>query len=766
MALSPGFPIIFTLLMALGAQVPSHPSGGTLRGFVADPFGSAVVSAEVTVTDAHRRTRQSVRTDSQGRFTFPVPAAGEYELRIAADGFVEHVRQVTIAENETVSLSITLAIAPLAETLVVTPGRTEQKLGDIPAQVTSVARGAVESSPALVVDDLLRQVPTFSLFRRSSSLASHPTTQGVSLRGIGPSGVSRTLVLLDNAPYNDPFGGWVAWSGIPLEMVERVEVVPGSGSHLYGTYAGGGVIHILTRAPERRSWRLTTQLGAQETGTLDGGFSDILGRFAFSLAGSYVSTDGYPVIAAAERGPIDTTATARYGTARLTLEYARSGVRSFLRGHLLDEHRRNGTHVQRNSTLAKFLTGGIVGDTTGGSHWQILTFAHLKAFHSTFTEIASDRSRERVTLFQRVPTNSVGSSFLWSRRLAHRHVVTAGTDLRWIEGQSQELAPSATGIIVRRRVVGGTQWLGGFFLQDQVMATERLTITLTGRFDHWRNTDALSRETVLTAGESTETRFPVKSNSLASPRIGLLYRVTDRWSLWGAASSGFRAPTLNELYRQFRVGNVVTLANDQLGPERLVGGEGGIRYAPTDNLLLRVTGFWNRIAGSISNATVSVTPALITQKRQNLGRTRIRGLEADIEYRPTTRWRLAAAYLYDDATIREFPANRLIEGNRIPQVPPHRFSLQAQYTHPSRLSIFWQGRFVGRQFDDDRNQLALERFFLTDLSLSRSWSQGVDLFASVENLFDTTYAVGKTPFTTIGAPRRIRLGIRLSFPPR
>lgn len=196
------------------------------------------------------------------------------------------------------------------------------------------------------------------------------------------------------------------------------------------------------------------------------------------------------------------------------------------------------------------------------------------------------------------------------------------------------------------------------------------------------------------------------------------------------------------------------------------GGEGGVRYAPTDNLLFRVTGFWNRIAGSISNATVSVTPTLITQKRQNLGRTRIRGLEADIEYRPTTRWRWAAAYLYDDATIREFPANRLIQGNRIPQVPTHRFSLQAQYTHPSRLSIFWQGRFVGRQFDDDRNQLALERFFLTDLSVSRSWSRGIDLFVNIENLLDTTYTVGKTPFTTIGAPRRIRLGIRLSFASR
>jgi outer membrane cobalamin receptor len=153
------------------------------------------------------------------------------------------------------------------EPVVVSAGRVEQALQDVPANVTVLNREDIERSAARTLDDLLRQIPGFSLFRRSSSLVAHPTTQGVSLRGIGPSGVSRTLVLLDGVPLNDPFGGWVYWSKVPLESIEPLEVVRGGGSALYGNYALGGVINIVTRKPQAS--------GIQ--GKLDGGTRDTAG---------------------------------------------------------------------------------------------------------------------------------------------------------------------------------------------------------------------------------------------------------------------------------------------------------------------------------------------------------------------------------------------------------------------------------------------------------------------------------------------------------
>ena len=123
-----------------------------------------------------------------------------------------------------------------------------------------LTREDISQSASQTLDDLLRQVPGFSLFRRSSSLVSHPTTQGVSLRGIGPSGTSRALVLLDGVPINDPFGGWVYWDRIPLQSIEQVEVVRGGGSSAWGNYALGGVINIITRRPTERAALLRRQL--------------------------------------------------------------------------------------------------------------------------------------------------------------------------------------------------------------------------------------------------------------------------------------------------------------------------------------------------------------------------------------------------------------------------------------------------------------------------------------------------------------------------
>ena len=128
------------------------------------------------------------------------------------------------------------------EPVVVTVTRMEQKADEAPASVTVLTRDDTEHSAAQTVDDLLRQVPGFSLFRRSSSLVTHPTTQGVSLRGIGPSGTSRALVLFDGVPANDAFGGWVYWGRVPMLGVERIEVVRGGGSSVWGNYALGGVV--------------------------------------------------------------------------------------------------------------------------------------------------------------------------------------------------------------------------------------------------------------------------------------------------------------------------------------------------------------------------------------------------------------------------------------------------------------------------------------------------------------------------------------------
>ena len=117
-------------------------------------------------------------------------------------------------------------------------------------------------SPTITIDDKLRQVPGFALFRRSGSQAANPTSQGVSLRGVGASGASRTLVFADSIPMNDPFGGWVYWARVPVETIESVDVVEGGASDLYGSTALGGIINTRMQKPVQTFLAGATSFGS------------------------------------------------------------------------------------------------------------------------------------------------------------------------------------------------------------------------------------------------------------------------------------------------------------------------------------------------------------------------------------------------------------------------------------------------------------------------------------------------------------------------
>jgi outer membrane receptor protein involved in Fe transport len=662
--------------------------------------------------------------------------------------------------------------------MVVSAGRVEQRLSDVPTHTTVLTREDIERSSAQTVDDLLREVPGFSLFRRSSSLVANPTTQGVSLRGIGPSGVSRTLVLLDGVPLNDPFGGWVYWSKVPLESIERIEIVRGGGSALYGNYALGGVINIVTRKPQA--------IGLQ--GTLAGGTHDtvhahlqadyVTGPLALSLQGDVFSTGGFPIVRAAQRGAVDIDADSQHQTFLGRLEYTLTAQSSlFLAGSYFHEERGNGTPLQENATEAGYVAAGSKLRTADGSDWQLTVYAQLQTFDSTFSRVSSDRQVEALTTAQEVPSLGVGGSLQWTKRLLTQHLVTAGIDAQFVDGESDEdLFNFAGTMITTRRESGGQQRFFGLFAQDIFTPLPQLQITAALRFDNFRNGDASRTDRTLATGVVSRTDFPTTTDTSLSPKLAILYRVTDTLILRGAGYQAFRAPTLNELYRQFRVQNVVTLANPSLGPERLTGGEIGLDYTLWVDWLLTLTGFWSTLKEPVSNVTLAppfppdCPSGTVCRQRQNLGRTRSRGVEVELRYMPTRAWVLSASYLYNESTVRDFPTDPSLEGNRVPQVPKHMYTLGAQYLNPRLVNAAFLGRFVGDQFEDDRNENVLQSFFIANVNLWRPiplpHAMAGEIFLGVENLFDSTYAVGKDPATglvTTGSPRLVHGGIRFRF---
>jgi outer membrane receptor protein involved in Fe transport len=775
------------LLSAVLLAIAQGPGADSIAGIVRDATGDVVAGATVIVRDRGAEYQAITRAD--GRFDVALPAglAGPVTIVVRAPGFAEARTSVRPAPDGTVE--IVLDPAGLSEIVTVTALRTEQRLRDVPASVNVVTREDIRRSPAMVADDLLRQVPTFSLFRRTSSLAAHPTAQGVSLRGIGPSGVSRTLVLLDGVPFNDPFGGWVYWTRVPLGGTERIEVVDSSSSSLYGNYAMGGVINILTAPATRRTIDMRAQYGSRNTPKLDVRASDVWGNVGITVDGAVFDTDGYPIVVETnpagqpERGLVDKNASVSFQTFNVKMDYTPSPrVQAFVRSGYFREERVNGkatTIVPRdeaNDTRWFSASGGVRVRTARQSDVQASVFTDIERFRSNFMAVPAatpPRSVGRMTLEQTVPSRSAGGMFQWSRALGGRHFVTAGADGRWVDGDSEENALDAvTGTtVVLRRISGGTQRSVGLFAQDVIAVLPRLTVTVSARADNWRNYNAHNLETdVLTGAPAPghNPSLPDRSDTVASPRVAGHYQLTPRVSVWGSLGTGFRAPTLNELYRQFRVGTVLTLANHQLGPERLVGGEAGLTLMPWPNVMVRTTWFDNRIEDPVSNITIAAVGPNVTQQRQNLGRTHVRGIQTDGELRVGTALRLTGGYMYERAQVTEFPANPALVGNVLPQVPRHRGAFQVIYANPRYVDLALAVHAGGRQFDDDLNVRAvpgisvpgLPGYGVASLTASRLVSRGVEAFVGVQNLFDREYFVGTLP-TTIGTPRLVSGGIRV-----
>jgi outer membrane cobalamin receptor len=656
------------------------------------------------------------------------------------------------------------------EEVVVTADRVEQPLRDVPASVTVVDRDEIERSAALTVDDLLRRVPGFSLFRRSSSLVANPTTQGVSLRGLGASGASRTLVLLDGVPLNDPFGGWVPWARVPVESLERVEIVRGpAAATAWGNYAMGGVVNLVTRKPETREADVAVEGGTRGTARTDVRVADRVGAVGATVAGGWLDTDGYPVVRDDRRGKIDVDAASVRGVLDGRATWAPGPV-LHLHANAFTEDRGNGTPLTNNTTDAL--------DLDAGAKWRdvrVLAYGRMQRFDSTFSSQADDRDSEKPASAQRVPSSAAGGSAVWSHAFGWNRP-SAGADVAWVDGVSDEDVRFQQGRFVTRRRSGASQQTAGVWGGDAVTPLPGLRVDVGGRLDVWRSLDGFRRERTFATGEVTrDDRFPDRTETIPTGSIAARQEVTATDAIRGAVYRGFRAPTVNELVRPFRVRNDITEANPRLDPERLFGGELGTEHT-ADRWNADATAYWNEIDGQIANVTIGKGPGTVApcgtvpnggvcRQRQNLGGSRVRGVEANVAVRPFAGWTASAGYLFSDAVVTSAPADRALEGKRVPQVPRHQATAELAWEGPRGVTAAVLIRYVGRQLEDDRNTLPLGGFAAIDVFVGWRIDAHWDVFFRVENALDRTYEVGRTAdgVVTTGAPLLAHGGVRARF---
>jgi outer membrane receptor protein involved in Fe transport len=747
--------ILAVLLCAVtsraGAAQPAPLVNGlppTLRGTVLDPEHRPVAAARAALTMPGVRLVAS--TDASGRYSFRPSGTGEARLTIEARGFPPVA--LTVDVGTAVELApVVLARPSFADEVVVVATGAETRLGDTAASVVALPAEQLWVGGATTTDGALRQVPGFALFRRSGSRTANPTAQGVSLRGVGGSGASRALVLDDGVPLNDAFGGWVYWARVPRAALGRVEMLRGGGSDVHGSGALGGVV-LLHRDAGDAPLAAEASYGSQATP--DASASGRLRRGSWSLSSSAESfrTAGYVAVDGAARGPVDAPVTSRHSTFDVTLERSGSASsRAFVRGAHFEESRDNGTPFQRNDTRLRQLSAGLDA-RSGGDAFSLRAHAQGETFNQTFSAVAADRGREQPTRVQRVPSSSLGVSGRWSRGGANGALWVAGAEWSGVKGETDERVLSAAG--EPREGAGGRQWRGALFAGSTFGLGSRVRVSGGARLDAWRNHHGTR------SARGATTPLADRREAALSPRLSLMLRASPRVSLAASAYRAFRAPTLNELYRSFRVGNVFTAANEDLQAERMNGVETGTLVTLSDRARVRASLFWMDLDRTVANVTLSVDPTLITRQRQNLGRARSRGLEVDAEARLGRSWAASLGYLFADATVRRFAADTSLQGLRLPQVPRHAASLQLRWDG-ARAGAGAQVRWTGEQFDDDQNRLPLRGFWGVDAEARRALGHGLEVFVGGENLTGARYDVGRTPVLTVGPPRSMRAGLRI-----
>lgn len=515
---------------------------------------------------------------------------------------------------------------------------------------------------------------------------------------------------------NDPFGGWVYWTRFAPDQIDWVEISRGASTSLFGDRAMSGVIAMFSHEPEPANLRVDFDAGNAGTEEVSAGGSSLWRQFAVSGQVRALNTDGYFIVPQAVRGPVDTQAGVDFVAGNIRFDVLGAEHRLFVKLDILAEDRANGTVLQRNSTS--------LGTLSANYSWQhahdgisVLAYHTREEFRASFSAVAANRQTERLTYTQEVPSQASGGAAYWTHN-ATRYNLLAGADFeRGLGYSTDRLVPSGV------RVGGGDRLEHGTFAQFDA-GSRFARVFLGARY-------------TFTGDE----RFFSPSAGFAIGRGRLRFR--------GSGYRSFRAPTLNELYREFRVGNTDTLPNAALRSESLTGGEVGADYG-TESTRVMATLFRNSMDRLITNVTLAITANSITRQRQNAAAALAQGFETDVR-RNWREWQGELSYLYVDS--------RYVTGYWVAQVPRHQGSAQLTWAHRGTLASAGI-RTYSSQFDDDLNQFLLPGFASVQLMVRQQLLHGLAAHFGIENLLDQQYLVGLTPTPMTGTPRLWRIGLR------
>lgn len=647
------------------------------------------------------------------------------------------------------------------------------KLNDSSSEKTeSISYPLTQSGNRL--ENSLRTVAGFAQFRRSDARSANPTSQGATLRGLGGNASSRALLTLDGVPQADPFGGWVSWPSYDALTLGSVRVRRGGGQPSVGPGAIAGVIE-LDSLQYSNGYKASAAYGSRDS--LDAKVSGLydLGKGSVSASASYARGDGFIPIVKRQRGSADRAAPYQQAGIAIRAVAPLTGnteLQSSLRAYFDNRERGFAFSDNQNSGVDASLR---LVNRRSDWQWSALGYVQIREFANRFGAVSADRSSVTLTLDQyAVPSTGLGARIELRPPLGDKGELRVGGDWRRVMGETRENFFFTGTVPGRNRNAGGRNDIFGSFAELTLQPTDALTITAGGRLDGWRIADGFRKEINLPSGSTrSDDRFADRRGREWTGRTGIAFKASDTINLRVATYTGWRLPTLNELYRPFRVGADATASNEALAPERVKGAEIGAEYV-RDSFRFSATVFANRLNGAIANVGGGQGPAVFPgvgfvaaggtyRQRQNLDAINSKGVEIDAAY-TAKNLTVSFGYAYNDARVVASRNALQLNNLRPAQVPRHFANADLLYdSGPVRFDA--NLRYIGAQFEDDGNIRPLKFATITDVGAQFELKKALSLELRVENLLDTEVqsAISDSGVIESATPRTIWLGLKMKI---
>jgi len=669
------------------------------------------------------------------------------------------------------------------ETVVVTATRSPEALENLPQSVSVVTSQQIANTPAQGLDDILRNLPGMDLGEFGPDVG-HPTAYSENMRGL-PSTETRMLVMVDGVPINDPFFGYIQWNFIPLDNIDRVEIVRGGGSPLWGNSAMGGVVNVITEAPQSDELDLSAAGGSYGgyATSLYGAYADE-GWVALGLNAAFSGTDGYQTTPASWtsfgtlnlRSLLYTPTSNDADNVGLRADFAPlAGLTGFLDFHYHQNQQVLSTPIGLNSqhiwNVAAGVTEHFDADTT-----LTATFFHDNSDFLTDNPHLLTFDTEYNSNVHVTDVSDNGASAILDRDFgAVLPEAEIGADFHQISGLDTADYYAPSGALAAPAILGGGEqlFLAGF-AQVQIKPVTPLLIMGSVRYQYYLSENGID---TFPPGFGS---IPDRAYYRATPRVDARYRIDDDFALRGAYYQSFRAPTLDELYRTYADTTAgIYEGNPFLLPETLYGEEVGLDFnrpglrsqftlynSDIDNIITTenlVPSQYPNLLGVTCGYDSQTFTYLTCTRNVNAASAVARGFESEVTWDIGGGFSTELTYTYADSHYTANPTDPAYVGERLEGVPMHNAGASLTYVAPAGWQITTVLRYLSKSYGDPfpADGLVQNAHFVTDLSASYPLTQQLQAFVQIQNLFDSRYIANNggaapilgTPFEAMGGLR-------------